>query len=623
MVRHIKSLFLVLMDACAVNAALLIAFYLRFEGHVPQEYIQQWPKMAVILTGIRLMFFVIFGLYRSLWSYSSLPELFQVVKAVTASSIAFWSLIIFFPILMVPRSIGVMMWFLNIFFIGGIRLAVRLRREYVVSRRKSMVARRVLIIGAGYVGAMVARQMQHDVSFGMTPIAFLDDDPTKQFRSIHGIPIAGRIAEIHAIIAKYRPDEILIAIPSASRKKIREIVDDIRKTNVPVRILPHMLESAKNPISLKQIREVRIEDLLGREPVQVDLTEIAAYLRGERVLVTGAGGSIGSELCRQMAELEPELLLLLGRGENSIYEIDQELSFTYGARLNKARVIADIRDRAKMEQVFKQYRPTVVFHAAAHKHVPLMEESPDEAVKNNIFGTKNVAELSEKYGVKRFVLISTDKAVNPTNVMGATKRVAEMVVQSMARTSQTTKFCAVRFGNVLGSRGSVIPLFQKQIERGGPVTITHPEMTRFFMTIPEAVSLLIQAGAMGEKGEVFILDMGEPVKIYDLATELIRLSGFQPEVDIRIVCTGIRPGEKLYEEILTQEEGTTATKHKRIYVGKPNGVNWDQLPEDLAYLEKWVKVADETRVVAKLRQILPTYKVSEQWEREIAAGETR
>lgn len=621
MVNYLKRLFLLLMDACAVNGALFLAFLLRFEGRIPLEYIEEWPKMALVITLVRLLFFVIFGLYRSLWRYSSLPELIQVVKAVTLSSAVFWTMISFYPVVKIPRSVGFMTWGINIFLVGGIRLAIRMRREFIVSRKKAIINRRVLIVGAGYVGAMVARQMQRDLAYSMTPIAFADDDPSKLYRAIHGVPIAGRISDIHNMVTKFEPDEILIAIPSASRTKIREIVDSVRKTNVPVRILPHMLESAKTPVSLKQIREVRIEDLLGREPVQVDLTEIAEYLRGERVLVTGAGGSIGSELCRQIAKFEPETLLMLGRGENSIYEIDQELGFTYGSAMSRQTIVADVRERAKMEKIFMEYRPTVVFHAAAHKHVPLMEDAPDEAVKNNIFGTKNVAELSEKYGAKRFVLISTDKAVNPTNVMGATKRVAEMVVQNLARTSQTTKFCAVRFGNVLGSRGSVIPLFKKQIERGGPVTITHPEMTRFFMTIPEAVSLVIQAGAMGEQGEVFILDMGEPVKIYDLASELIRLSGFKPEEDIAIAYTGMRPGEKLYEEILTEEEGTTATKHKRIYVGRPNGVKWEQLPEDLDYLERWMKVADETRLVAKLQQMVPTYKVSEQWKREIAAGE--
>ncbi|HBR35343.1 MAG TPA: polysaccharide biosynthesis protein, partial [Firmicutes bacterium] len=329
----------------------------------------------------------------------------------------------------------------------------------------------------------------------------------------------------------------------------REIVGITKETGLPVRILPGLLALDSEKVTLDQIREVRIEDLLGRDPVKLQLGEIAGYLKGERVLITGAGGSIGSELCRQVARFEPEVLLLLGRGENSIYEINQELAERFPS-LPKNPIIADVRDRAALELVFREYSPTVVFHAAAHKHVPLMESAPDEAVKNNVFGTKNVAELADKYQAKRFVLISTDKAVNPTSVMGATKRIAEMIIQQMAKKSKT-KFCAVRFGNVLGSRGSVIPLFQHQIALGGPVTVTHPEMVRFFMTIPEAVSLVIQAGAMGEWGEIFILDMGEPVKIVDLARDLIRLSGLEPGKDIQIEFNGIRPGEKLYEEILT------------------------------------------------------------------------
>lgn len=375
---------------------------------------------------------------------------------------------------------------------------------------------------------------------------------------------------------------------------------------MPVRTLPNLLDLTGPKVSIQQIREVKIEDLLGREPVKVDLESIANYLKGERVLVTGAGGSIGSELCRQIAGFRPAALLLLGRGENSIYEIDQELSASNRVPINKIPIIADVRDRAKMERIFRDFRPTVVFHAAAHKHVPLMEDAPDEAVKNNVFGTKNVAELSDLYDVKRFVLISTDKAVNPTSVMGATKRIAEIIVQNLARTSRT-KFCAVRFGNVLGSRGSVVPLFKRQIQRGGPITITHPEMRRFFMTIPEAVHLVIQAGSMGKGGEIFILDMGEPVRILDLAKDLILLSGLEPEKDIAIKFSGVRPGEKLYEELMTAEEGADLTKHKRIFVGKPNGVNWDRLPNDLDQLWKSAMGLDSEQIIKMIQRIVPQF----------------
>jgi FlaA1/EpsC-like NDP-sugar epimerase len=407
-------------------------------------------------------------------------------------------------------------------------------------------------------------------------------------------------------------------MPSAPKAQLRRVITLAKSTGLPTRILPVISELAMGKVIYKQVREIRIEDLLGRKPVDLRIPEVADYLLGERVLITGAGGSIGSELCRQVVPFKPESILLLGKGENSIYEIHQELTEVYPEQ-RIVPIIADVRDREKIEQIMNEYRPTVIFHAAAHKHVPLMEIAPDEAVKNNIFGTKNMAELADKHQVKKFVMISTDKAVNPTSIMGATKRVAEMIIQMMAAESQT-KFCAVRFGNVLGSRGSVIPLFKKQIAKGGPVTITHPEMVRFFMTIPEAASLVIQAGALGERGEIFILDMGEPVRILDLAQDLIKLSGYEPGKDIEIKYCGIRPGEKLYEEILTAEEGTTATKYERIYVGKPNGLNQSKLMEDLVYLEQCVSAEDKGKIVEKLRQMVPKYKPSQRWLQEIAAG---
>lgn len=552
------------------------------------------------------MFFFMFGLYRSLWRYSSLPELYQIIKAVTFSTIAIWTIIIPFPFVVIPRSVGIMTWLLNIVFISGTRFAFRLRREILSKSDLSKDKRRILIVGAGNAGAMIAREMQLNPEAGLEPVAFLDDAQDKIGRSLHGLPVIGSISDVKIGVEQQHPDEILIAIPSVTKTRMREIVAIVRETGLPVRTLPNLLDLTGPKVSIQQIREVKIEDLLGREPVKVDLESIANYLKGERVLVTGAGGSIGSELCRQIAGFRPAALLLLGRGENSIYEIDQELSASNRVPINKIPIIADVRDRAKMERIFRDFRPTVVFHAAAHKHVPLMEDAPDEAVKNNVFGTKNVAELSDLYDVKRFVLISTDKAVNPTSVMGATKRIAEIIVQNLARTSRT-KFCAVRFGNVLGSRGSVVPLFKRQIQRGGPITITHPEMRRFFMTIPEAVHLVIQAGSMGKGGEIFILDMGEPVRILDLAKDLILLSGLEPEKDIAIKFSGVRPGEKLYEELMTAEEGADLTKHKRIFVGKPNGVNWDRLPNDLDQLWKSAMGLDSEQIIKMIQRIVPQF----------------
>jgi FlaA1/EpsC-like NDP-sugar epimerase len=615
-----KHLIMLFIDIFLINLTMWFSFFLRFEGRIPLHYGSKWLYYVVLVTFFRIGCFYYFGLYKSLWSYSSLPELIQIIKAVTVSSV----LITFVDRIMleaaIPRSVLFISWVLHIITIGGARFAIRIRREVLTSLEVTRsMSKRVLIVGAGQAGALIIKEMMQNSNATHWPVAVVDDDYNKINQQLHGVPVVGTVNELVRVANTYRVDAILIAIPSAPKSRVREIVAQAKETGLTVSILPGLMEMAREgSVTLDQVREVRIEDLLGRKPVRLHIEEVAGYLKGERVLITGAGGSIGSELCRQVAKFEPEVLLLLGRGENSIYEIDQELRIIFPT-LKRIPIIADVRDYARLEQIFKEFRPTVLFHAAAHKHVPLMEAAPDEAVKNNIFGTKNVAELADEYGIKRFVLISTDKAVNPTSVMGTTKRVAEMIVQQIAAKSKT-KFCAVRFGNVLGSRGSVIPLFQQQIARGGPVTVTHPEMVRFFMTIPEAVSLVIQAGAMGERGEIFILDMGEPVKIMDLANDLIRLSGLVPGKDIQVSYTGIRPGEKLYEEILTAEEGTNATRHERIYVSKPNGVNPERLQEDLIYLEKWVSVADRVKVIEKLYQMVPKYTPSKRWIEEMTAA---
>lgn len=616
---HRKHVILVFVDMVLINIALGFSFFLRYEGIIPDLYLKNWFYMALAATLIRVACFIPFGLYQSLWSYSSLPEMIQIFKAVVVSSLLQMSLAHLLTDFPVSWSVYVIDFGVVLVLIGGARLLIRLRREILISSElKHKKTKRVLVVGAGQAGALIIREMLHEHAATHRPVAVIDDNPDKLRYRLHGIPVDGNVKQLAQVAGKYDADEILVAIPSAPKERLREIVEQAKKTGLPVRILPGLLEIADGKISLRQAREVRIEDLLGRKQVRVNLQEIAGYLQGEKILVTGAGGSIGAELCRQISFFNPAALFLLGWGENSIYEIDQELAATHPALYRKP-IIADIRDRVKMEQVFDEYRPTVVFHAAAHKHVPLMEDAPDEAVKNNIFGTKVLVDLADKYEVKRFVQISTDKAVNPTSIMGVTKRVAEMIVQHMAGKS-ATKYCAVRFGNVLGSRGSIVPLFQKQIAAGGPVTITHPEMKRYFMTIPEAVSLVIQAGAMGENGEIFVLDMGEPVPIVDLAYNLIRLSGLEPEKDIKIQYCGIRPGEKLFEEILTAEEGTTATKHERIYVAIPHQLDGERFEDDLVYLEKWVAVADKIKVVEKLRQMVPRYHPSELWLREIASS---
>jgi len=616
---HRKHLILFIVDIVLINTALWFSFFLRYEGMIPHLYRRNWFYLVLAATFIRVACFVAFGLYRSLWSYSSLPEMIQIFKAVVVSSVLQISLDYVLTGFSISRSVFVIDFGMVLILIGGARLLIRLRREIIYSwELKHKMTKRVLVVGAGQAGALIIREMLHEHAVTHRPVVVIDDNPDKLHHRLHGIPVGGNVQQLAQVAGKYDADEILVAIPSAAKDRLREIVEQAKKTGLPVRILPGLLEMADGKVSLRQAREVRIEDLLGRKQVRVNLDEIAGYLQGEKILITGAGGSIGAELCRQVSLFGPAALFLLGRGENSIYEIDRELAVTYPDLCRKP-IIADIRDRVKMEQVFAEYRPTVVFHAAAHKHVPLMEDAPDEAVKNNIFGTKILVDLADKYEIKRFVQVSTDKAVNPTSIMGVTKRVAEMIVQHAAMRSDT-KYCAVRFGNVLGSRGSIIPLFQKQIAAGGPVTVTHPEMMRYFMTIPEAVSLVVQAGAMGENGEIFVLDMGEPVRIVDLARDLIRLSGLEPEKDIKIQYCGIRPGEKLFEEILTAEEGTTATRHERIYVGIPNHLNWERFQEDLVYLEKWVAVANRVKVLEKLRQMVPRYRPSEQWQKEIASS---
>ena len=620
--NHLLQMFL---DIIVVNLAWFAALVLRFDGKIPSIYLTNWFKIALLVTLVRISVFYFFKLYRSLWSYSSVPEFFLVVKGVSVSTLIIWGFALAaqragwlpFP---TPKAIGIIDWMLNILVLEGLRFAIRFRREWVITRlnAKSTMRKNLLIVGAGEAGSMIIKEIHKELGANYLPIGFIDDDPHKQGHNLHRVPILGTRDDLPRLIQQYDVTEVIIALPSASRQEIREIIDLVQQTPVHILMIPAVTEIINGTVSLQQLRDVAIEDLLGRESVQVDLEGIVGYLRNECILVTGAGGSIGGELSQQIARFNPEKLLLLGRGENSIYEIEHKLRTSF-PQINLVSIIADVRDRDKLNQIFKIYRPTVVFHAAAHKHVPLMEHEPDEAIKNNIFGTKNLVELADEYHCKRFVLISTDKAVNPTSVMGATKRVAELVLQEISTRSQT-KYMAVRFGNVLGSRGSVVPLFQKQIAHGGPVTVTSPEMTRFFMTIPEAVQLVIQAGALGQGGEIFILDMGEPVRIYDLAQKLIRLSGFNPDKDIRIVFTGVRPGEKLYEEILTQDEGVRMTKHERIYTIQVQALEAGQLQERLILLKDHLL---DTPAILKgmIQRLAPEFRPWKETDDKEATGE--
>ncbi len=623
MSRIAKSAFLMALDAMIVMATPLIALYIRFEGNVESQYLLTMLNFLPLVVVVRLTSFYFFGLYNRLWRYASINELISIIMAVTASSAVIASAMLWMQS-GIPRTTYLLAWMLDIALIGGSRLGVRIL--YHIRQRQASRSLNVLIVGAGDAGAMIAREIQQRVYDDKKVIGFIDDDVGKHNQMLYGAKVLGTRDDIVPIVATCQVQEIIIAMPSIGGRLLRQIMKECKKTNCAIKVVPGLYELIDGKASVDQLRNVDLEDLLRREPVRLDLDEIANYLAGKRALVTGAGGSVGSELCRQIARIGPANLVLLGKGENSIYEIDRELKGKYPA-LSIIPVIADVRDANRINNVFNTYKPEVVFHAAAHKHVPLMEEQPEEAVSNNVFGTKVVAEAAERHGAATFVMISTDKAVNPTSVMGASKRLAELIIQSMGKTSKT-KFIAVRFGNVLGSRGSVIPLFRQQIAVGGPVTVTHPEMTRYFMTIPEASQLVLQAGAIAQGGAVFVLDMGEPVKIVDLAHDLIELSGFTPETEISIVFTGIRPGEKLFEELLTAEEGTMASKHEKIFVANLRPINKDKLGRGLQKLKTLAAPED---IVAVLEELVPYYREARRYhggkavkdeQREKEYGET-
>lgn len=525
--------------------------------------------LPLVVSSITLLlshhvFAMIYKLYKKAWEYASIGELVCIFKAITLSilSAAFVQEVIVQDIYV--RLLAVT-WMVHILLIGGSRFCWRLVRDIYI--KKDVNKKRTLIVGAGSAGMMVVRQLINNHDAELLPVAFIDDNINIQQLDILGVPVVGSIDQIERAVAELHIDNIVIAIPSLGKKELNNIFRECAKTSAKTQILPKLEDIVTGKLSVNQFRDVQVEDLLGREPIELDIDSISGYITQKRVLVTGAGGSIGSEICRQITRFNPSQLILLGHGENSIYSIEMELRDRCGLTDIKFMTeIADIQDPVKMMAIMNKYRPHVVYHAAAHKHVPLMERNPEEAVKNNVIGTMNVAKAASKFGVGTFVMISTDKAVNPTSVMGATKRLAEMIIQHMD-TSSETKFVAVRFGNVLGSRGSVIPRFKQQIEKGGPVSVTHPEMIRYFMTIPEASRLVIQAGALAKGGEIFVLDMGDPVKIVDLAKNLIKLSGNSTD-DIEIVFTGIRPGEKLFEELLQANEIEEKQVYPKIYIGK-------------------------------------------------------
>jgi FlaA1/EpsC-like NDP-sugar epimerase len=550
------------LDSVIVLTAIYLS-YIPLHPSIENFGLQNLFISSFILLVCHHLFASIFNLYNKAWEYASIGELVAIVKAITFSIFvtAFFQFAMGYEIY--GRALATT-WMLHVLLIGGSRFSWRVYRDQHLKTKMDM--KNVLVVGAGKAGTLITRQLLNNQDLGLRPSAFIDDDPNKYKLQILGIPVAGTSEDIVQAVEKYKIDLIVLAIPSLSKDELTRIFDECSKTKVKTQIMPMIEDIMLGKVAVNQFRDVEVEDLLGREPVELDIDGISEYITGKTVLVTGAGGSIGSEICRQICRFSPKKLVLVGHGENSIYLIDMELRISSLPSVEVIPVIGDIQDRARMFEVMEEHRPDVVYHAAAHKHVPLMENNPRESVKNNVFGTKNVAEAADTFGVDTFVLISSDKAVNPTNVMGSTKRIAEMVIQQLSKTSNT-KFVAVRFGNVLGSRGSVIPLFKKQILAGGPVTVTHQDMTRYFMTIPEASRLVIQAGSLARGGEIFVLDMGEPVKIVDLAVNLIKLSGYSVE-DIGINYSGIRPGEKMYEELLGENEVHGVAVFPKIFIGK-------------------------------------------------------
>ena len=602
--RKMKILLLIVLDLIAAFCAAVCALYLTA---VPFDQAGAIPAF-LILTAVMLFAFALFGLYRSVWRYAGVMELCRIACSFICLGIASLVLTVVYAL---PLRLLLADWLLLLAAVTAIRFSYRLlchvRNLYHL--RKQSLGRRVIIIGAGAAGRALLREIQTCDYISYSPVCFLDDDKNKIGLRIEELTVYGAIDTVKEAAARYAAEEILIAMPSISRADMRRVLEICRTTGLRTRTLPGMYQLMNEQVRVSSLRDVEIQDLLGRDQITVNLDEIMGYIEGKVVLVTGGGGSIGSELCRQIASHNPKQLLMLDIYENSLYDIEQELRRKH-PELNQLALVASIRGSGKMEDVFRRYRPEVVFNAAAHKHVPLMETSPNEAVKNNVFGTLNMARMADRYGVRRFVQISTDKAVNPTNIMGATKRLCEMIIQAFSRRSKT-EFVAVRFGNVLGSNGSVIPLFKKQINEGGPVTVTHKDIIRYFMTIPEAVSLVLQAGAYAKGGEIFVLDMGEPVRIYDLAENLIRLSGYEPGVDIEIRCTGLRPGEKLYEERLMAEEGLKTTPNGMISIARPI------LFDDEAFFKSLDKLytaayAENEQMKDMVAELVPTYKVDRQ-----------
>lgn len=601
---------MILMDVVSIIISSSMALYIRYDFSfeaIDTEFLEAYRHIVFFCIGITLVFFTVWKLYKSVWRYASATELMNIVLACSCAAVAVM-IFCYATNQRMPRSYYPIYWILLMGCTSATRFGYRLLR--LIHSRRAGAANswkniNVMLIGAGAGGNMILKEIESSQYLNLSVKCIIDDHEGCHGKIMRGVPIVGGRDKIQEAVAHYKIDEIIFAIPSAGVQTRKEILDICKETGCKMRTLPGMYQLIKGDVSVAKLKDVEIEDLLGREPIQINTEEVLNYVRGKAVMVTGGGGSIGSELCRQIAAHSPRQLIILDIYENNAYEIQQELARKY-PKLNLVVLIASVRNTVRLDSIFDQYRPDIVYHAAAHKHVPLMETSPNEAIKNNVMGTLKTARAADKYGVEKFVLISTDKAVNPTNIMGASKRLCEMVVQTMNRRSRTN-YVAVRFGNVLGSNGSVIPLFKKQIAEGGPVTVTHPDIIRYFMTIPEAVSLVLQAGAYAQGGEIFVLDMGEPVRILDLAENLIKLSGYRVGEDIEIKFTGLRPGEKMYEELLMSEEGVKTTANKRIFIGNPIEMDEEKFFERLEKLGEAANNENQD-IRAMVKELVPTYQ---------------
>lgn len=606
---NIRRIFLVSFDVISIIIAAYGSLLLRFNGPIESQYLHRVNILIGSMILIGLAIFITFRLYHSLWQFASIIELKNIIFASIMSAIAN-ILICELTGNPLPRSCYFIYFLLLVLMVGGSRFIYRFIRLYVArhnirGRKEQRPLEKVMIIGAGVAGEKVYKEILGSKSIYKEVICFIDDEPSKWNRTIHGVSIYGGRDKIIEAVNKYKIEEIMVAMPSASKRDLIDIFNICKETKCKLKKLPGIYQFINEDVHISDLKEVEIQDLLGRDPIKVNLADIMGYVTDKVVMVTGGGGSIGSELCRQIAANKPKQLIIVDIYENNAYDIQLELKHNY-PELNLETLIASVRNEVKVNKLFEIYHPDIVYHAAAHKHVPLMEDSPNEAIKNNVFGTLNVARAADKYNAQKFILISTDKAVNPTNVMGATKRLCEMIVQTYNKRSQT-EYVAVRFGNVLGSNGSVIPIFKRQIKEGGPVTVTHPDIIRYFMTIPEAVSLVLQAGAYAKGGEIFILDMGEPVRIADMAKNLIKLSGYEPDVDIKIEYTGLRPGEKLYEELLMEEEGLQDTPNHMIHIGKPIEMNEDTFVERLINLKE-AAYGETDDIRSLIKELVPTYQ---------------